>query len=87
MALLMFALALLIYPYLRVSQLYGAKREWAEIAPMLPRALSYFLSDWSYFWGPISSKLLPDVPMRHEHQMFIGFIPMLLGILGFLIGS
>ena len=51
LGLLLFALALLFYPYLRVSQLYGAKREWAEIALMLPRGQSYFFSDSPAFLG------------------------------------
>ena len=86
-AVLLAVLALLFYPYLQVSHLYAAKRSWGEIATMLPRPQSYFLSDASYFWSSSASKLFAGIPMRHEHQMFFGVIPMLLAVLGFLIGS
>lgn len=80
------SLLLLFYPYLQVSHLYGAKRSWDEIAMMLPRLQSYFIADTSWLWSS-TSKIFSGVPMRHEHQMFIGAIPMLLALLGFLLGS
>ncbi len=74
-------LALLFYPYLMVSRLYDAHRPIKEIASMLPRWKSYFLADGSFLWSAISS-LFEGVPMRHEHQMFIGMVPILLAIAG-----
>lgn len=84
---LLAAMVLLFYPYLQVSHLYGVKRSWGEIASMLPRLQSYFLSDASYFWSAPASKVFSGIPMRHEHQMFIGAIPMMLAVLGFIIGN
>ena len=79
-------LVLLFFPYLQVTRLYGFSRSWAEISSMLPRPQSYFLSDASYFWSS-TSKAYSDLPMRHEHQMFIGIIPLALAVSGLLIGS
>jgi hypothetical protein len=78
-------LVLLFYPYLRVTQLYGANRSLGEIASMLPRPQSYFLSDQSWLWSS-QSKAFAGIPMRHEHQMFIGAVPMLMAVIGFLLG-
>ena len=84
--LLFFALLLLFYPYMQVAKIYGAKRVWADIAPMLPRPQSYILSDGSYFWSKPMSTLFAGLPMRHEHQMFIGAVPMALALTGIAVG-
>lgn len=71
----------LFIPYLSVSQLYGFSRETAEIAMMLPRPESYFLADGSWIWKP-GNTIFADLPMRHEHQMFVGLVPIAFGIIG-----
>lgn len=78
------AMAVLIFPYLQVSRLYQVQRSWADIEPMLPRWRSYLMSDGSRLWAPLLQRL-PDVPMRHEHQMFVGIVPALLAIAGLVI--
>ena len=78
------AMVVLIFPYFQVSRLYAVRRSWAEIELMLPRGPSYLMSDASWLWGRLSRQL-PDVPMRHEHQMFVGIIPALLAAAGFFI--
>ncbi len=83
---LLVALVVLFFPYLQTMRLYEGKRLWGEIATMLPRPQSYFLADYSSIWSPVS-KLLHGIPMRHEHQMFMGLIPMLLAIGGIVLGS
>jgi hypothetical protein len=85
--LLFVLLCLLFYPYLQVSHLYGAKRSWDEIASMLPRPQSYFLSDASFLWSSTGAKIFSDIPMRHEHQMFFGMVPLTLALSGLIIGS
>jgi hypothetical protein len=85
--LLTLLLVILFFPYLQVSHLYGAKRSWDEIAMMLPRPQSYLLADASSLWSNRSAQMFRDLPMRHEHQMFIGLIPLLLALVGFFIGS
>lgn len=80
------AMILLLFPYLKVASLYGVKREWSEIALMLPRLRSYLLADSSHIWGPLS-RSLPYVPMRPEHQMFAGLVPALLAATGLLLVS
>ncbi|MCS7092257.1 MAG: hypothetical protein NZM26_02815 [Patescibacteria group bacterium] len=70
---LVFLLAVLFYPYAKVTLLYGATREWNEISSMLPRLQSYLLADHSSLWHSVSN-MLPQVPMRHEHHMFPGLV-------------
>ena len=85
--LLLLLLAILFYPYLQVTNLYGAKRSWGEIATMLPRPQSFFLSDSSFLWATHDSRIFVGIPMRHEHQMFVGLVPLLLALAGFFVGS
>lgn len=66
------ALVLLMYPYFHYSRLYGFGRGLGEIASMTPRPQSYLLADHSRIWGHLSGMIGPNVPMRHEHQMFFG---------------
>ena len=51
---------------------------------MLPRPRSYLIADHSTLWGSLSASFT-DIPMRHEHQMFIGLIPLILLLAGTLI--
>jgi len=71
------AMAILMYPYIMASILYGFKRHYSEIFSMLPSMQSYALADLSLIWGPYSA-LLKGIPIRHEQQLFIGIIPALL---------
>jgi hypothetical protein len=80
-------LLLLFYPYLQVTQLYGAKRTWSEIATMLPRPQSYLLSDKSFLGSFIGADIFSGIPMRHEHQMFFGALPLALALAGLIVGS
>jgi len=85
MILLMSLLSLLFYPYILVQNLYGFERNWSEITLMMPRIQSYLISDQSPFWSFVS-RALPAVPMRHEHQMFIGVFSGLLFVGGVSLG-
>jgi len=84
LALLLALMLVLMYPYLEVTLLYGFKRNYGEISSMLPSIQSYFFADLSLLWTSYS-KLLADVPMRYEQQMFIGIIPFTLVIFSFFI--
>lgn len=68
------SLAGLLLPYARVSRLYNFSRSWDEIASMLPRPASYLLTDWSLIWR-FHWSAFEALPMRHEHQLFIGAAP------------
>jgi hypothetical protein len=71
------ALMMLIWlPYVKASQMYGFQRQWSEIADMLPRPASYLLASNSRLW-PSSGPWFSRLPMRHEHAMFIGAMPLL----------
>ena len=83
--LLAIALSLLFYPYRKASALYKAKRHWDEISSMLPRPQSYLLMDSSRLWAS-RSDVFAGIPMRHEHQMFVGAIPMVLALIGCCLG-
>ena len=64
--------------YAHASREYGFKREWTEIAAMIPRPVSYLLMAKLPYWAPISAFLSQDIPVAHEHDLFMGF-----GALGF----
>lgn len=80
---LLLAMIWLFYPYLKVTELYGAKRSTAEIATMLPRIQSYFTANASLIWNQVS-QYYPEIPMQHEHQMFVGAVPLALAFFGLL---
>lgn len=67
---------ILFKPYIDVVNFYKFKREWVEISFLLPRLKSYMLSDISWIWHDTSASL-QDIPLRHEHQLFIGLFPIL----------
>lgn len=83
---LLLLLVLLFYPYLQVKELYGFSRGWGEIKAMLPRPQSYLLADPSLLWSVAKSSMFSGIPMRHEHQMFIGLGPLILVVIGCIIG-
>lgn len=83
---LIFCLAALFYPYLKVSELYGSKRSLAEIAGMLPTPGSYLLMEESWLWKFLGG-YVSAIPMRHEHQIFFGAIPIVLALIGLIFGS
>jgi len=80
-------LILLFYPYLQVSRLYGATRNWNEIASMLPRVQSYLMANSSFLWANPDAKIFADIPARYEHKMFIGLVPLALAFAGFFVGG
>jgi hypothetical protein len=86
LAVFFFLMLLLFWPYLRVQSLYQAFRDWGAIRSMLPRLQSYFINDHYWLWKLGGIELAPDMRMRHEHQMFSGIMPLLLGMYGAYIG-
>lgn len=83
---ILFLLILLFFPYIQVKSLYGFERSWQEISPMLPRPQSYLLSDASTIWSWLAADgdVFKTLPMRHEHSMFLGLIPLLLACVALL---
>lgn len=75
------AIFLLLYKYQIVSLDYGFKRSVSEIKSMMPTISSYLIADSSFLTNWIG-KFFTQVPMRHEHQMFIGLGIFLVGMLG-----
>lgn len=66
------SVALLMWPYLHYSKIYGFQRSIEEVSNMLPHVQSYFLADESAIWGRASRQVAVALPMRHEHQLFFG---------------
>jgi hypothetical protein len=85
--LLLCLMALLFYPYVQAKLTYDFTRSWGEISSTLPRPQSYILSDRSMLWKPSDKNSLFDgIPMRWEHQMFVGVVPLLLAVFGVVFG-
>lgn len=80
--LLMFAL---LAPYIQAKKLLGG-RIYAQVGlhpslqvdTMLPRISSWFLPLPDSFWWPVLAGNYNDLPMAHEHHMFLGFLVILL---------
>lgn len=78
---LIFCLLVLLWPYYQVSRYYGFRRNWSEILTMLPVLQSFFINDIVSLWQPISLHL-QNVPVRYEHQLFIGMAATIIVVLG-----
>lgn len=67
------AAAWLLYAHHRWAAMYGLGRHWPEISTMLPRPLSYLLMNGLPYWNVIYTTFIHEnVPMAHEHNMFLG---------------
>jgi hypothetical protein len=75
------AFAALILPYYRAVRLYGFSRNLLEVWAMLPRFQSYLLADNSQLWGSLS-RLIGEINLRWEHQLFAGVAVVALIIVG-----
>lgn len=76
-AVLIGAALYLMSHYAIVAGRFHFQRDLAEVRLMLPQWRSYLLSDQSVLWSDISARF-NDVPLRWEHQMFIGVGPIVL---------
>lgn len=74
---LLVATAAVLYGHAHTSLIYDLVRSRDEIASMLPRPESYLLMDPLPYWSRITAELGNSIPMRGEHNMFMG-----LGVLG-----
>jgi len=63
--------ALMLIEYLQVAKAYRFGRPWDETQSMLPRIGSYLLADGAPLSAWIGS-WIDGIPMRHEHQLFVG---------------
>ena len=75
------AICSLLYQYQIVSLEYGFNRLVGEIKSMIPTLSSYMIADSSLLTKWIG-QTFTEVPMRHEHQMFVGLGLLLVGMLG-----
>ncbi|WP_367781431.1 hypothetical protein [Mesorhizobium marinum] len=76
------ALAYLVGNYFAVSRLYDLGRDVEQITPMLPRWASYIVADVSPWLDGVARSI--PMPVRHEHQMFVGFGAVALAAAGIL---
>ena len=70
-----------LYMHHYYTKLYALTRSTDYMKQMLPRFGSYFMADGFSFASWVGA-WVKDVPMRHEHQLFIGIIPALLCLYG-----
>lgn len=61
----------LMLPYVQTATHYGFRRGFGEIRSMLPKPVSWLISDQSRLWSGVSG-LVGPIRMRWEHQLFIG---------------
>lgn len=73
--------ALAFVPYLIPADVYGSSRGRSEIWLMLPRVASYFYTSASTLWT-MEGRVFENIPMLHEHQMFIGIVGLVMVIWG-----
>lgn len=78
---LLVMLVLAFIPYLIPSDVYGSGRDREEIFLMLPRVASYFYTTASGLWT-MDGQVFENIPMLHEHQMFIGLTGLVMAIWG-----
>jgi len=71
------ATATVLYGHAHTSLIYDLVRSRDEIVSMLPRPESYLLMDPLPYWSRITAGIGASIPMRGEHNMFMG-----LGVLG-----
>lgn len=85
-ALCVAATGYLLLKYHAISRGYGFTRSAAEVMVMLPTPQSYLLADSVpvYRW---LGNAIPAMALRHEHQMFLGFVPLLLSFWALLMAS
>jgi hypothetical protein len=73
------ATAYLLLRYHAISKGYGFMRSPADVEALLPRPESYLMAHGvpAYQWFQPEASTLP---MSNEHQMFMGFVPLLLSL-------
>jgi len=65
----------LAIPYIRAASAVGV-RNWKEISTMLPRVASYLHAPDSLLWKTVLNSE-KNLPMQHEHVLFLGLVPLL----------
>ena len=65
------AILSLLHQYQIISSVYGFNRSLDEVKSMIPTMGSYFIADGSLLTKRIGQSFT-QIPMRHEHQMFLG---------------
>jgi len=71
----------MLMEYSSTARMYQFQRAHSEISSMLPRPGSYLLADRSALSGWVG-QWIEGIPMRHEHQAFVGLGVLILMILG-----
>lgn len=73
------ATAALLLQYHQISRSYGFRPSVSDLISMLPRPQSYLIADavGAYGW---MTNAVQGVPARNEHQLFLGFAPLLLSL-------
>lgn len=73
------ATAALLLQYHLISRSYGFRPSVSDLISMLPRPQSYLVADAVRAYGWMTN-MVQGVPARNEHQLFLGFAPLLLSL-------
>jgi hypothetical protein len=73
------ATAALLLQYHLISRSYGFRPSVSDLISMLPRPQSYLIADAVGAYGWLTN-MAQGVPARNEHQLFLGFAPLLLSL-------
>ncbi|MBE9030891.1 hypothetical protein IQ266_14235 [filamentous cyanobacterium LEGE 11480] len=64
----------LFTPYVKIKAIIG-DRSYREVESMLPRLTSWVMAPpWENIWSPLFHKFSADLPMAHEHTIFLGTV-------------
>ena len=69
----------LLLQYHLISRSYGFRPSMSDLVSMLPRPQSYLVADAVRAYGWMTNAV-KDIPARNEHQLFLGFAPLLLSL-------
>ncbi len=81
-SILLVGLVVLFIPYAYVTKTYGFIRSWGDVLQILPKPISYIISDGSSIWRFFAFLSNDATLYRDEHNLFIGLASLILLVIG-----
>jgi hypothetical protein len=78
------ALGLFLHPYLVASRGLPP-RPWSDVLLLLPRPRSWIAAPTGSLWAKLGDVFPADTPLVWEHRLFLGAIPCLIVLIGFVV--
>jgi hypothetical protein len=75
------AMIALLLPYVKMSRLLNGGHSMEEVSAMIPRLSSWLLPPPNSLWSSLLEPLSKDLPVSHEHRLFMGFTVLFLTVL------